>query len=466
MSEIETTRIFENVRRHAVRHLSHVRQHTTNLHLDERIYTAEEVIGPEFQMIVAEGPTILVFADDEPLANFSHDCRYLLYDGITGEFDREVPAQFPPFTGMRPSTLKAFHQPVNFIESKHFPVKPPFLGPVIQPDGERYAILFSGMSNKRHLNDMEFLYRTMVDTYGFKKENIFSLSFDGTLNTLDGVQTVWPGDNTPYRINLLQQGTRNALQSVLDELRGRLRTRDELLIHTNSHGGWDNVSGSSFLCAYPTWSQFYCTELATALGSLPAYNKLMVMMEQCHAGGFNAPILTHSTAAVTSIASAAIEPKNSYASADGNWDPFARDWIAAQARHTPFGGTLAFNPDTDGDGRIQSEEAFAYANFVRDPRDSPVFNESSEAGGDITLDQQFRVYGWYPILVDALRPHYNAMPVSDYHAVMRKIQPELRKLAFSLEHVSETMRREATIKVAALISTTFGRLPKETDVAA
>jgi hypothetical protein len=190
------------------------------------------------------------------------------------------------------------------------------------------------------------------------------------------------------------------------------------------------------------------------------------MMEQCHAGGFNVPIVTHSTAVETSIASAAIESKNSYASADGNWDPFARDWIAAQARHTPFGGMLAFNPDADGDGRIQAEEAFAYANFVRDPRDSPAFNESSEAGGDITLDRQFRVYGWYPLLVEALRPHYNAMPESDYHAVMLKIQPELHKLASSLEHVSETMRQEATIKVAALIATTFGKLPRDRDVAA
>jgi len=70
MSEDETTRIFENIRRHAVR--AFVARSTAhhNLHLDERIYTAEEVIGPEFQKIVAEGPTILVFADDDPLATF------------------------------------------------------------------------------------------------------------------------------------------------------------------------------------------------------------------------------------------------------------------------------------------------------------------------------------------------------------------------------------------------------------
>lgn len=460
MSEDETTRILDRVRSHAVRHLPHIRQQTTNLHMDEHIYSAEEVIGPEFQNIVAEGPTILVFADDDPLANFSHDCRYLLYDGDTGEFDREIPAQFPPYTATRPSTLRAFHEPVRFIESKHFPVKPQFQGPVIHTEGERYAILFSGMSNKRHLNDMEFLFRTMVDNYGFKKENIFSLSFDGTLNTQDGPQTLWPGDNTPYRINIRHEGTRGALQSVFDELRGRLRPRDELLIHTNNHGGWDNIPGSAFLCTYPSWSQYYCTEFATKLASLPHYSRLIVMMEQCHAGGFNIPILTHSTATATSIASSAMESKNSYASFDGNWDPFARDWITAQARHTPFGGMPAFNPDADGDGRIQAEEAFAYARFICDPRDSPVFNESSEGGGDITLDQRLRVFGWYPILEQSLRPYYNAMSASDYHAVIQQLQPELRKMASSLEHMSETMRREATIRVSALITANFGKVPK------
>ena len=45
------------------------------------------------------------------------------------------------------------------------------------------------MSNKRHINDCEFLYRTLVDRYAFNKNNIQVLSYDGTLNTQDGVQT-------------------------------------------------------------------------------------------------------------------------------------------------------------------------------------------------------------------------------------------------------------------------------------
>ena len=42
------------------------------------------------------------------------------------------------------------------------------------------------------------------------------------------------------------------------------------------------------------------------------------MMEQCNSGGFNSYVISKSTASATSIASAAIETKSSYATSDGN----------------------------------------------------------------------------------------------------------------------------------------------------
>lgn len=185
------------------------------------------------------------------------------------------------------------------------------------------------------------------------------------------------------------------------------------------------------------------------------------MMEQSYAGGFHALLLEKSTAAATSIASAATESRNSYGSWDGNWDPFARDWIAAQAGHTPFGWPLAFNPDTDGDGRIQAEEAYAYAYAVRDPLDAPKYDESSEAGGDITLGQEYRFVWWEPILYEALRPHFAKWPPEEYYARWWQMQPELQKLTAALDQTSEAMRREATAKVNAVVASVFGAAEKK-----
>jgi len=59
----------------------------------------------------------------------------------------------------------------------------------------RYAILFSGMTYTRHLNGLEFCYRTLVDTFAFEHDNIFVLNYDKSLRTVDEQEA----DPTPAR---------------------------------------------------------------------------------------------------------------------------------------------------------------------------------------------------------------------------------------------------------------------------
>jgi len=449
--------VFERVQEHALRELWWPQRQAANLYVDRRIIEPGETIGPDRLKVVAERPNILVFVDELPQANFGHDCRYLLYDASSGKLDREVRAQLPPYTKRPPDTLEPFHQPIRYLPSPiYFPLRPYLRCPVLW-ERTRYAILWSGMSNKRHLNDMEFLYRTLIDRYGFEAANIYALSYDGTLDTQDGVQTNWPGDGTAYRIQVTGEGTRAGFEAAVDDLKGRIDRDDLLLIHTNNHGDWDNTPGSANFCTYPSWGTYYATDFGSKLGELPQFSKLICMLEPCHAGGFNASILAGSTADATSVASAATEPNNSYVSADGNWDPFARDWIAAQAGHDPFGGALAFDPDGDHDGRIEAEEAFAYADAVKDARDTPNFSESSEAGGDVGLGRQYVVWWWWCwILRHHLRPHYARLPIAEYHERLRKAQPELARLAETLDQRSEELRKEIEPRLEAVIREAYG----------
>ena len=64
--------------------------------------------------------------------------------------------------------------------------------------GNRYAILFSGASNNRHTNDLEFLYRQLVDRFFFAEDNITVLNYDGTVNYSGWPKPVssWPGDSS------------------------------------------------------------------------------------------------------------------------------------------------------------------------------------------------------------------------------------------------------------------------------
>jgi Peptidase C13 family len=450
---------FDRVREHAFSALS-LRQRTgTNLYLDERIYQSGETIGPRRQQITTRRPSILVFADDDPMANFAHPCRYLLYDAQSGDLDRIVPAVFPPFVKAPPRSLKAFHEPVQFVRDPGlFRPKFPFFPCLRRPVGVRYAILFSGMSNRRHLNDMEFLYRVLIDTYSFDPANIYALSYDGTLNTQDGVQTKWPGDNTNYRIQLTGEGTRAAFESAVDDLQGRIKRDDLLLIHTNNHGGYDGMPGTANLCTYPNWDGYYANDFANKLAELPTYRKLIVMMEQCHAGGFNNPIINKSTADATSVASAATEPNNSYVTADGNWDPFARDWIAAQAGQDPFGAALSFDPDTAHDGKISAFEAYHYADVVQDPRDTPNFSQSSSAGADIALGQEYSAIPWWCRIVAVdLRPWLHRIPPEELYARLRRVQPELDRVAQAFNVRSEAVQKEFAPKVHAVLQKAFRR---------
>jgi hypothetical protein len=459
-------RVLQRVQSHAFDHLSFAQRETTNLHVDMHIYEKGEVIGPEFQKILAPQSSVLVFADDEPQANFGHTCRYLLYENGTGKFLQEAPARFPPVKDAKQAkTLKPFHEPVRLIENPNLfkPFRPIWRCPIIVPEGTRYAILFSGMSNKRHLNDMEFLYRTLIDVYAFDPAHIYALSYDGTLNTQDGVQVHWPGDGTAYRINITGEGNQAGFEAAVDDLITKMHRLDTLLIHCNNHGDSDTPDGgitwvpnTAFLCTYPNWGRYYHNDFSHKLAELPRFRQLIVMLEQCHSGGFNGSILANSPADATSVASAATEFKNSYISADGNWDPFARDWIAAQAGQNPFGGALAYNPDTDGDGKIQAEEAFQYAFTVRDLRDSPNFSESSEAGGDIALGQEYLIWWWWcRILYYELEKYHIKLPPPEYYERLHKIQPELAKLTEELDRTSDALRKEMQEKVKTLVKKAF-----------
>ena len=459
-------RVLQNVQTHAFEHLSPQRRETTNLYIDTRVYEEGETIGPAFQKIAAQQRSILVFQDDEPLANFGHTCRYLLYDTAAGRFAQEAPARFPPVVDARqPKTLRAYHEPVRLVEIPGLFRRyvPPWRCPIIIPRGTRYAILFSGMSNRRHLNDMEFLYRTLVDHYAFNPAHIYALNYDGSLNTQDGVQVNWPGDGTAYRIQITGEGNRTGFEAAIDDLKSKLHTDDMLLIHCNNHGDSDTPDGgltwvpdTAFLCTYPGWGQYYHYDFSDKLAELPAFRQLIVMLEQCHSGGFNASILSHSTAGATSVASAATEFQNSYVTVDGNWDPFARDWIAAQTGHTPLGAALAFDPDTDGDGRIQAREAFDYADAVRDPRDTPNFSASALSGSDIALGQEYRIWWWWCRILDLELERYRLkLPPPEYYERLHRIQPELAALTAELDEASEALHKKTQTRVKALVKEAF-----------
>ena len=332
----------------------------------------------------------LVFADLAPEFNWGHPCKHMLYDTDKGRLYKEIDAEFPPTEFFkRTDKFRAIQMPIKPrapVKLRRSRLKPlPSISKryleaikkvLVGFRGIRYAILFAGMSHNRHTNDLEFLYRTLVDIYNYNPANIYVLNYDGTINYQEppdeGIGN-WPGDNTAYQMPVNDQGTKAALEATFDDLATKIRQVDSLFIHTNNHGGGPPNIDEATLCCYPDWDAMTVTEFAAKLAELPAFKTLIVMMEQCHSGGFQNPILTNSPATNTHFAAACEENKSSIGGA--NFDPFALDWIGAITGQYPDAEGLDQEVDTSEDGRISVTEAFIYANDVKHNFDTPVTDD-------------------------------------------------------------------------------------------
>jgi hypothetical protein len=348
----------------------------TNLYLHDEVLAKGVTLKAVSLKVPIERETAFVFADLAPEYNWVHPCEYHLYDAKTGDLYKTVKASMPPsnIVPLRKS-VTGFHMPVKLIDTKKRRATwkkrmKPIANALSNAPGERYAILFAGRADNRHTNDLEFLYRTLIDDYGFTAGNIHVLNHDGTLNYCGSPSPIgnWPGDNTAYRMVVTGPGTRAGFQVAFNAIAAVIRPEDMLFIHTNNHGGGPCDPGITDYCMFVydpncAFVPYYVNNFIADMGVLPQFEVLMVMMEQCRAGGFINPIINNSPATWTHFASAVVA--NDYSLGGANFDPFAEDWIAGIHGQYADGTGLAQVIDTNNDGRISAAEAFSYANAVR-----------------------------------------------------------------------------------------------------
>ncbi len=369
------SRIKSLVKDAALKHAKNLKiDKTSNLHLHDEILTAGEKLGMAAFEVTLERDTALVFVDNAPICNWAHPCEYHLYDAVTAKLYQKVLASLPPSQLKLDTGVKtAFHEPVKLVDTKKrrkaWKKRLPAItnGPSASP-GQRYAILFAGHANNRHTNDLEFLYRSLIDDYGFAAANIYVLNHDGTVNYYGASIPIgkWPGNNTAYRMQVTGAGTRAGFQAAFNAVAGRIKPEDFLFIHTNNHGGGP-CDGVTDYCMFQydvneNWIPYYVNDFISDMSVLPPFEVLMVMMEQCRSGGFINPIINNSPAKWTHVGTAVTA--NDYSLGGADFDPFAEDWIAGIHGSYPDGTGLKQTVDANNDGRISATEAFNYANAV------------------------------------------------------------------------------------------------------
>jgi hypothetical protein len=255
----------------------------------------------------------------------------------------------------------------------------------------RYAILFSGMSFRRHVNGLEFCYRVLLDDLGFAAENVHVLNYDGSLRAFGDPEGApvgaWPGDGTAYRMVVNAEGSREAFQQVLATVGAKLTVDDQLFINTTGHGGHHGDGNGPDLITFAHCQRYKRSDFCADLAALPPHRSLVVLMAQCFSGGFNQEVLRASPAESTFVAAATAETRPSFMALDDvNWDSFQRNWIAGLAGRD-VDGTPVLEPSRAVCGRISVRDAFDYATRcpARNIYDSPEFAAHPASAGTLTL---------------------------------------------------------------------------------
>ena len=456
------------------------RRRTTNLYLERRVLRAGETIGPRFDLVKIERDSVLCFADHQPNANYSHDCQFLLFDPVSGRPLRRIRAKFPPYEVEGRGSLRLFHAPVP-VAPRSLPLRGSGAPcPVLPPIGRRFAILFAGVAQRHHVNDLELCYRMLTGPYHLDPDDVFVICHSGNPQDKSGP---FAGDDRKPRLwvdgtaftmtqKAMRPGTTESLVEVFGKLQNDMKEDDLLFIHTNGHGGYDVFPQSdprpdkgSYLCTWaadnPIGGKYFANTLKDHLGSIgTTYRMLLMLAQQCYGGGFKQAVLNGSTALESSIACAAEESGVSYFSQDRNFTHFTLDWLSAQRRERPDGTKV--NMDGNNTGAIEADEAYGYAFTNRDSRDSP--NCASQPdGADLKIalsDPNPLSPQWCALVAPMVQRYRRSQPGPQYDHILRGVLPELHQLVLpALKRQAGELRLELTARIERILAEAFGESP-------
>ncbi len=317
-----------------------------------------------------------------PFANWEHPCSYIFVDKQTGEHEivkeKIHPANFNEYEII--SKVKRPGGACKMLKSNS-----PAVIQTVTPNEHLYAVIINGCDWRRYWNDISAMYCTLVDVYGYPEENIF-------VHYVGGSSSFGNDFNDDSNSDIDYNANKGTIERTFRNLSGEwtndpnvpeLGPNDQLFIFTDDHGGHD---GSSYLCL-PDYD-LYPNELADYVEDINCASMVFVM-EQCHSGGFESDITDVTNAACKHrvIHTACGEYESSWAEiwiGDAMYDEFVFYWTAAARGYYPdptgaepwetidATGSFDFDsyfvshpadydPDDNSDGKVQMEEAFAYA---------------------------------------------------------------------------------------------------------
>lgn len=302
------------------------------------LYIKNDVVRSNDTVYTADGEIIshtsensyIYFIDDNPVANWAHNCRYCVVDAATGSYSVEnhtwYPTDFDSFTCLTEYETEKSHWP---YDNYTIPEK-------VEPNGKLYAVLIggelaaSGQNPIKGWYNLSCVYTALVNNYGFMEateENPSHILVLASDDVRDGVEkknySNYPPNNNPYKYNydLNHSGildcfgndendfmdssilpySKDGIRIIFDNLSGKqngnenisfipqLTEDDQLFVCLCGHGNTDG-SMSYFKVFYEgkddrSSARLYDYELAEWTRDIKC-SQMTFMIDCCHSGGF------------------------------------------------------------------------------------------------------------------------------------------------------------------------------------
>jgi parallel beta-helix repeat protein len=233
-----------------------------------------------------------------------------------------------------------------------------------------YAVLIAGGTDStqnyaRYYSDIKFLYNTLRGpNYGYPANHIKVVMSDGTDPAVDQKTTASTINSDPKLDGTnsvdIKRATKVNVTSAIHDWSPALTSADTLFIFTTGHGQkttttTDNTNDVRLLL-WGTTENITDTELVAALPTAsPTNPKVLMMMEQCYAGGFKDEFIPSSGSNIRVLATAARGDQVSHS------NEYSYYYITAMAGKDSA-GVLVNADKTPEDGQISMREAHTYAN--------------------------------------------------------------------------------------------------------
>jgi len=247
-----------------------------------------------------------------------------------------------------------------------------------------YAVLFNGDPNgsdATYLNDLEFIFNTLIDDFAYTKENIIVLSFSGNYYDFDG-------DNVS---DIDYSGTRANIETVFATLKGIVTDGDVVLFYGTDHGStlYGDCSHAA-LDVYGGGNRIFDTNIAAYFDSLDTADREITkifVFGECYSGGMIPELAALDYPVMVTTATKACDEKSN------SWDdPGCPDtlvscdhcaylfhWTAAFHTFLPD-DTTATKADSNGDGYVSiwegAKHAMAkdeFAQATSSPKETPQY---------------------------------------------------------------------------------------------